>query len=62
MGSYNNPAICPEADLREVSRLLVDAKIEMKSFEWVLEKAQNGDFIYFDPPYHPLEGKSSFTQ
>jgi DNA adenine methylase len=62
MGNCKNPAICAEEDLRQISKLLIGVNIYAKSFEWVLEKAQDGDFIYFDPPYHPLDGKSSFTQ
>ncbi len=31
------------------------------SFELCLKFAKEGDFIYFDPPYHPLSETSSFT-
>ena len=30
-------------------------------FEEVINLAKKGNFIYFDPPYYPLNGKSSFT-
>ncbi len=30
-------------------------------FEDAVKSAKNGDFVYFDPPYDPLDGKESFT-
>jgi DNA adenine methylase len=60
MGSYKNPGICQEDELREISKILKKVKIKAQSFEKVLNKAKKGDFIYFDPPYYPLN-KSSFT-
>ena len=61
IGSYENPLICPEKELREISVLLKDAKIECMSFEGVLKNAKMEDFIYFDPPYYPLKEGKSFT-
>jgi DNA adenine methylase len=60
IGSYKNPLICGEEDLREISNILKNVKIEAVSFEKVLSYAKKGDFVYFDPPYYPLK-KSSFT-
>lgn len=60
IGSYKNPLICPEEDLREISKLLKNVKIINASFEECLKYAKKGDFVYFDPPYYPLK-KSSFT-
>lgn len=61
IGSYKNPGICQEEDLREISELLKDVKIRVLSFEKVLEDAKKEDFIYFDPPYYPLKKGKSFT-
>jgi DNA adenine methylase len=55
-----NPLICPEEDLREISQLLKNAKIEVKQFYEIEKEAKKGDFIYFDPPYYPLK-RDSFT-
>lgn len=60
MGDQKNPGICQEKNLRRISELLKGFKIKNQSFEKVLENAKKGDFIYFDPPYHPQK-KSSFT-
>jgi len=60
IGSYKNPLICPEEDLREISKLLQNVEIIKGDFEECLKYAKKGDFVYFDPPYYPLK-KSSFT-
>jgi len=60
IGSYKNPLICPEEDLREISKLLKNVKIIKGSFKECLDFAKKGDFVYFDPPYYPLN-KTSFT-
>ena len=61
MGSYKNPDIVQEEKLKVVSKLLKDVTIKVMSFEKILNFAKKGDFIYFDPPYYPLENKKSFT-
>ena len=62
MGRYKNPAICDSANLRAVAEALKKkAKLETRPFESVLEHAEPGDFVYFDPPYHPVTKTASFT-
>jgi DNA adenine methylase len=61
LGRYKNPGICQEKDLQEISNLLKKDDVKYSQFYKVLEKAKKGDFIYFDPPYYPLDGKPSFT-
>jgi DNA adenine methylase len=60
IGSYKNPLICPEEDLREISKLLQKDDTRVRQFYEVLKETKKGDFIYFDPPYYPLK-KASFT-
>jgi len=60
-GRYENPTICDAANLRVVSRALQGADIARRGYDSVRERAQPGDFVYFDPPYHPLSATSSFT-
>jgi DNA adenine methylase len=50
------------SNILAVSRDLQNTEINNKHFSWVLEKAQKGDLIYFDPPYVPLKQTSAFTK
>jgi DNA adenine methylase len=60
-GRYKNPAICDAEGLRASSMALKNAKITHGDFQSILAKAKPTDFIYFDPPYQPLNKTSSFT-
>ena len=60
-GRYNNPVICDEENLRRVSKELQNVTIKHQDYRAVLETAKKGDFIYCDPPYHPINRTSSFT-
>ncbi|RJP47946.1 MAG: DNA adenine methylase [Anaerolineaceae bacterium] len=60
-GKYKNPAICDAEGLRAASMALKHATITNADYQSVLDKARPTDFIYFDPPYHPLSKTSSFT-
>ncbi|MBD1872733.1 DNA adenine methylase [Nodosilinea sp. FACHB-131] len=62
VGNYKNPTICDPSLLRAASAALQTAEIHTFSFEMLLERSLSpGDFVYFDPPYHPLSSTSSFT-
>lgn len=61
MGSYKNPRIFDPAELRRASRALQNAEIEVAPFASVVKRARRGDFVYFDPPYHPLSNTANFT-
>jgi len=60
-GRYKNPKILDEKNILAVSKLLTNAILSSCSFEKAVENAKKGDFIYFDPPYHPLSITSNFT-
>lgn len=62
MGRYKAPKICHPELLRAVSQALSHVQINLQSFDRVLEQAQPGDFVYFDPPYHPISLTSRFTE
>ena len=60
-GHYKNPRIVDENNLTNCSNLLQRTEIRHADFSEILTKVQEGDFVYFDPPYVPLSETSSFT-
>lgn len=60
-GFYVNPAIVDEQNLLACSRALASAEIAAAGFDHVLNIAQKGDLVYFDPPYVPLTATANFT-
>ena len=60
-GHYKNPRIVDENNLINCSNLLQRTEIRHADFSEILTKVQEGDFVYFDPPYVPLSATSSFT-
>ena len=61
MGSYKTPKICDNDLIFESSKSLKNVDLFCGDFTEITQKAQNGDFIYFDPPYFPLNETSSFV-
>ena len=61
MGDFKKRDVVREDVLRKASELLQGTRIENWDFEKIGEITKKDDFIYFDPPYYPLEGKPSFT-
>jgi len=60
-GRYTNPTICDQENLTACSKLLKTVDLKAVPFENVLQRAESGDFVYFDPPYIPLSDTASFT-
>ena len=60
-GKHKNPTICNETGLRAASEALQGCRIAHRPYMAVLNEARPGDFLYFDPPYHPLNATSNFT-
>ena len=65
-GRYANPTICDEERLRVCSKALrrccgLDGRLASADFEEVEKRVEQGDFVYFDPPYVPLSATASFT-
>jgi len=56
-----NPLICDEENIRKISKSLKNVEIKKQDYKEVLKKAKKGDFVYFDPPYYPINKTSSFT-
>lgn len=60
-GRYKNPSYCDPENLKSCSELLQNTEITNGDFESIKDKVKKGDFVYFDPPYVPLNTTSSFT-
>src|SRR5699024_8164763 len=60
-GRYKNPTIFDKENLYAVSEALQNVGLTSTDFEDILEEAKEGDFVYFDPPYDPLNETSNFT-
>lgn len=61
IGSYKNPKIYDKDLIFSVHEILKNVSITNKDFEVVSLKAKKGDFVYFDPPYYPINKTSSFV-
>lgn len=61
MGSYLNPCICDESNLRRISERLKNVNIICGDYRESSDFIDENTFVYFDPPYRPLTESSSFT-
>ena len=61
-GDYKNPKICDAENIIEVSKALKETEILQGSFEISEKFINKNTFIYFDPPYRPLNRTSGFTK
>ena len=61
MGSYKNPLICDEKNLRAVSDKLQNVEIICGDYRESANFIDENTFVYFDPPYRPLTETASFT-
>jgi DNA adenine methylase len=64
MGKYKNPVICDSSNLKKVSSALHLSKaiIQVSDYKQILlNNANEGDFIYLDPPYNPTSATANFT-
>lgn len=49
-------------NFEEISRLLRCAKLYMKDFEFLIDKANDGDLIFVDPPYTVRHNHNAFIK
>lgn len=61
-GKRKQPIICDSENLALVSSVLKQIDIKCGSYEEAVKEAKAGDFIYFDPPYEPINRTSRFTE
>ncbi len=60
-GRYKSPTYLDRENLLAVSQALREVQLLCAAFETVLERAEPGDWVYFDPPYVPLSRTANFT-
>lgn len=60
-GKYKNPLICDKENIINISQKLENVIIRSCDYHDVENFADTNTFIYFDPPYRPLNITSAFT-
>ena len=60
-GRYVKSSIPHEHSILKFSTMLKNVKILNQDFEQTVKSAKKGDFVYFDPPYHPISKTANFT-
>lgn len=61
IGRYADPDWVKRGRIRRASGVLENVEIYNRDFEYVLEAAEPGDLVYFDPPYEPMSPTADFT-
>jgi len=62
VGRYIKPTILDRENIHAVSEAFQKIALIHGSFSGVLERAQPGDFVYLDPPYHVPKGGTLFNR
>jgi DNA adenine methylase len=60
-GKYTRLNLPSEQSLLKFSCMLERVTLLHADFEQIIRTAKRGDFVYFDPPYHPLSKTARFT-
>ncbi len=60
-GKYKTVNMFDYDNIHDFSIMLKNIEILNSDFELTVKNAGEGDFVYFDPPYQPLNKTSSFT-
>jgi DNA adenine methylase len=61
-GKQQHPSIPSKEELLRISEALARAEIIHSNYKDIIDKVQEADFVYLDPPYPPLSNTSNFTQ
>ncbi len=61
VGNYKNPTICDEENLKQLSQLIQNVQFQYGDYSRSMEYVTENTFVYFDPPYRPLNVTSGFT-
>ncbi|MCD8007004.1 MAG: DNA adenine methylase [Oscillospiraceae bacterium] len=61
MGAYKNPQICDADNIMAASEALQNVEIVCGDYKESEKFIDKNTFVYFDPPYRPLNATSNFT-
>ena len=61
MGTYRNPTICDEDNLRAVSERLKGVTVLCEDYRNTIDFIDSKTFVYLDPPYRAISKTSNFT-
>lgn len=61
IGDYKKPLICDEDNLMAVSEALQNVEIVCEDYKKSKDFIDGNTFVYFDPPYRPLNETTNFT-
>ena len=61
VGRYADPDWVKRDRIRRASEALEGVEVSNRDFEYVLDAADPGDLVYFDPPYEPMSPTADFT-
>ena len=61
IGRYSDPPILDRSRLAEGSQALQGVSLRFEDFAELPNQVHQGDFVYLDPPYHPLSKTANFT-
>ena len=61
MGTYNNPTICDDENLRNIHEALQNVTIVCGDYSLSKLFIDKDTFVYLDPPYRPISETSAFT-
>lgn len=61
MGAYKKPLICDAENLQLISQKLQNVRIVCGDYKESVDFIDENTFVYFDPPYRPLNATSAFT-
>ena len=61
IGSHKNPSLYDRQNILAASWTLEGVHLATQDFRDTLNEPRRGDFVYVDPPYHPISLTASFT-
>jgi len=61
IGRYSNPDWVRKDEIKAASAVLDNTEIFNRDLEYIREYAEEGDLVYFDPPYEPMSPTAYFT-